>query len=230
MTIADQIRQVRLNIEQYCANSGRTPEQVRLLAVSKTHPATAIQDAYESGITEFGESYLQEAINKIEACQKLNITWHFIGPLQSNKSRLVAEHFDWVQSVDSIKLLKRLNDQRPGNLKPLQICIQVNLFAEPQKRGVTKEQLTELLDIANKMPHITLRGIMVIPPRRESYAEQMSQFKQVAKLYAQLQQRFPQIDTLSMGMSNDMQAAIENNSSMVRVGTGIFGARGTPNK
>ena len=227
MNIADQIQQVRLNINQYCAESGRESDQVRLLAVSKTHPTRAIQDAYASGITEFGESYVQEAVTKIQYCAQLPITWHFIGPLQSNKTRLVAENFDWVQSVDRLKILNRLNEQRPSTKAPINVCIQANLFDEPQKKGATQPELIELLAISQKLPHINLRGLMVIPPPQTDESLQMTQFKQVSQIYHDLKLKFPQMDTLSMGMSGDIKAAIFNGSNMVRVGTGIFGERGS---
>ena len=226
MTIAEQIQQVRQNINQYCENSGRTLGEVRLLAVSKTHPASAIQEAYASGITEFGESYVQEAIDKIATTRELGITWHFIGPIQSNKTRSIAENFDWVQSVDREKILTRLNAQRSAHLAPLQVCIQANLFDEPQKKGASLEALPKLLAIAASLPNIRVRGLMVIPPRQESQTEQLAQFKRVAEIYRQLQQDFQSLDTLSMGMSGDMKAAIAQGSNMVRVGTGIFGPRG----
>ncbi|MET1257142.1 YggS family pyridoxal phosphate-dependent enzyme [Aliikangiella maris] len=225
MTIADQIRQVRSNIEHYCQQANRSSDAVKLLAVSKTHPANAIQEAYESGITEFGESYLQEAIDKIKHLQNLPVIWHFIGPLQSNKTRPVAEHFDWVQSIDKPKLLERLNQQRPAGMRPLQVCLQANLFNEPQKRGASRAELLELLAIADSLPNIQLRGLMVIPPAQADLNKQREQFAYVNQVYQQLQQNYPAMDTLSMGMSSDIQAAIENQSNMVRVGTGIFGAR-----
>ncbi|TQV85337.1 YggS family pyridoxal phosphate-dependent enzyme [Aliikangiella coralliicola] len=225
MNIADQIREVRLNINQYCAQAGRSPSRVKLLAVSKTHPAIAIQDAYESGITEFGESYLQESLVKIEECKHIPIIWHFIGPIQSNKTRPIAENFDWVQSVDREKIITRLDQQRPPQLGPLKVCIQANLFNEPQKKGVSQEQLTQLLAIAAALPNIQLRGLMVIPPKRDTYQEQLAQFNQVSEIFNELRKEFTNMDTLSMGMSGDMEAAIASGSNMVRVGTGIFGPR-----
>lgn len=227
MNIADQIQQVRLNIEQYCIEYSRQPEQIRLLAVSKTYPVSLIQEAAASGITEFGESYLQEAIEKIKLCQGLSIKWHFIGPIQSNKTKPIADNFDWVQSVDREKILLRLNAQRPPHLAPLQICIQANLFGETQKKGAHLNQLDELLAIATELPNIDLRGLMVIPPKQDTFEKQQQQCKEVAAVYQQLQVKFPEMDTLSMGMSSDIRAAISHGSNMVRVGTGIFGKRGT---
>jgi PLP dependent protein len=227
MNIAEQIQLVRLNIEQSCTEFQRQASDVRLLAVSKTHPVSLIQDAVANGITEFGESYLQEALDKIVTLQGNKIIWHFIGPIQSNKTKPIAEHFDWVQSVDRLKILKRLSQQRPKNLKPLQVCIQANLFEEPQKKGASLTELPELLEIANDLPHICLRGLMVIPPKQESFERQLDQFRRVQATFHSLQKQFISMDTLSMGMSSDMRAAISCGSNMVRIGTGIFGVRGT---
>lgn len=226
MNIAEQIVSIRLNIDQLCAGSNRATDQVRLLAVSKTHPARAVQVAAEQGVTEFGESYLQEALAKIEALKGLSLIWHFIGPLQSNKTKLIAENFDWVQSVDREKIILRLAEQRPADLKPLQICIQANLFDEKQKKGVNSNQLEELLEITSQQSHVKLRGLMVIPPKQTSFNKQMAQFEMVFKIYNQLKTQYPTMDTLSMGMSDDMAAAIKCGSNMIRVGTAIFGVRG----
>ena len=219
------ISKVRQNIEDICDKYHININGLKLLAVSKTHPATAIQAAFEHGITEFGESYLQEAIEKIQALQKLPIIWHFIGPIQSNKTQSIAGHFDWVQSVDREKLLRRLDQQRPANLEALNICIQVNFFGESQKKGATLDDAPHLLELADQLPNINLRGIMVIPPKTDDFQLQLSRFKQVAEFFKQYQKKYPQMDTLSMGMSNDLEAAIAAGSSMVRVGTSIFGVR-----
>jgi PLP dependent protein len=227
MTIADQIQQVRANIQLFCQECARPPENVRLLAVSKTHPINAIQAAYESGITDFGESYIQEAVTKINALSHLPITWHFIGPVQSNKTKLIAAHFDWVQSVDREKILQRINDQRPTTLPPINVCLQANLFNEPQKQGANLNQIQHLLAIAQTLPNITVRGIMVIPPAEQEFTLQMQRFKQVNQVFTTLKQNYHDLDTLSMGMSGDIKAAIFNQSTMVRVGTAIFGQRGT---
>lgn len=228
MTIAEQIKQVRLNIDTLLKEAHNPVQQsIRLLAVSKTHSAKAIQAAYAAGITEFGENYLQESLEKINACQKLPITWHFIGPIQSNKTRAIAESFDWVQSIDRVKTLNRLNAQRPESLAPLQICIQVNFFNESQKRGVTLDELSPLLLLAQGLPNVNLRGLMVIPPKQTEMKAQLKQFNQISEIFNQLKQTFISMDTLSMGMSNDIRAAIMAGSNMVRVGTAIFGPRGT---
>ncbi|WP_196138667.1 YggS family pyridoxal phosphate-dependent enzyme [Aliikangiella sp. G2MR2-5] len=225
MTIADQIEIVRQNIDQYTEEAGRPAGSVRLLAVSKTHPASAIQEAYESGITEFGESYLQEALTKIDACKNIPLIWHFIGPIQSNKTRAIAENFDWVQSVDREKVLRRLSEQRPGQLGPLRICIQANIFSEPQKKGANPQELPQLLDLAEELPNIELRGLMVLPPPVSEFDRQLEQFTKVTQIFNELKQKHSQMDRLSMGMSGDIKAAIFAGSDMVRVGTGIFGQR-----
>ncbi len=234
MTIADQIQQVRLNIQQLQAEQPLQPSnlqhnsqgKLRLLAVSKTHPASQIQEAYESGITEFGESYLQEALKKIQFCQNLPITWHFIGALQSNKTRLIAENFDWVQSVCKEKQLIRLNEQRPEQLKPLQVCIQVNFFGENQKSGANPDDLGKLFELSSSLSNIQLRGIMAIPPKQDDFKQQLEQFNQIAHLYQNLKRAHSKIDTLSIGMSGDMRAAILAGSTLLRIGTAIFGPRG----
>lgn len=223
--IADQIEQVRLNINHSCKEHQRDANKIRLLAVSKTHPASKIQEAYVAGITEFGESYLQEALEKIHVCKHLQPVWHFIGQLQSNKIRAIAEHFDWVQSLDNEKHLRRLNNQRSTHLKPLQVCVQVNFFNEPQKNGITPDSTDALLAICEEMPHINLRGLMIIPPKQDNFLRQLKQFDAVAEFYRHMQQKHPQMDTLSMGMSSDISAAICAGTNMLRIGTGIFGKR-----
>lgn len=225
MTIADRIKNVSQDIKdlgkKYCININ----ELKLLAVSKTHPAKSIQAAYDAGITEFGESYLQEAVQKITELAHLPLTWHFIGPIQSNKTRLIAENFDWVQSVDREKILNRLNDQRPDNKPPINLCIQVNAFNEPQKSGVTPDKLDGLLELAASLPHIALRGLMVIPPKTDLFDNQLKQFQSVKRLFDRVQKSYPMVDTLSMGMSGDLQAAIVSGSTMVRIGTSLFGPR-----
>ncbi len=225
MTITDRIKNVRLDLHDLCAKYHININELKLLAVSKTHPASAIQAAYESGITEFGESYLQEAVNKIQALQQLPITWHFIGPIQSNKTRQIAANFDWVQSVDRKKLLNRLNEQRPAQLAPLNTCIQINYFDEPQKKGVKIQQLSELLELACQLPNIKLRGLMAIPPKTDCFEKQLSQYLQIVSCFKNYQRDFPQMDTLSIGMSNDLEAAIAAGSTMIRIGTALFGPR-----
>ncbi len=212
--------------EQKC---GRTPESVQLLAVSKTKPVEAILEAYQAGQTAFGENYVQEGVSKVqhfaEHYPDNRIEWHFIGPIQSNKSRLVAEHFDWVHTIDRTKIAQRLNDQRPSELKPLQVLIQVNTSGEASKSGVTEAEVFELAELISRLPNLTLRGLMSIPANVSDYESQLHEFQKLAILKQTLEAQFPEIDTLSMGMSGDMTAAIEAGSTMVRIGTAIFGAR-----
>ncbi|MBT0114703.1 YggS family pyridoxal phosphate-dependent enzyme [Vibrio alginolyticus] len=212
--------------EQKC---GRTPESVQLLAVSKTKPVEAILEAYQAGQTAFGENYVQEGVSKVqhfaEHYPDNRIEWHFIGPIQSNKSRLVAEHFDWVHTIDRTKIAQRLNEQRPSELKPLQVLIQVNTSGEASKSGVTEAEVFELAELISRLPNLTLRGLMSIPANVSDYESQLHEFQKLATLKQTLEAQFPEIDTLSMGMSGDMTAAIEAGSTMVRIGTAIFGAR-----
>lgn len=212
--------------EQKC---GRTPESVQLLAVSKTKPVEAILEAYQAGQTAFGENYVQEGVSKVqhfaEHYPDNRIEWHFIGPIQSNKSRLVTEHFDWVHTIDRTKIAQRLNDQRPSELKPLQVLIQVNTSGEASKSGVTEAEVFELAELISRLPNLTLRGLMSIPANVSDYESQLHEFQKLATLKQTLEAQFPEIDTLSMGMSGDMTAAIEAGSTMVRIGTAIFGAR-----
>ncbi|MCF7372681.1 YggS family pyridoxal phosphate-dependent enzyme [Vibrio sp. J2-3(2022)] len=212
--------------EQKC---GRTPESVQLLAVSKTKPVEAILEAYQAGQSAFGENYVQEGVSKVqhfaEHYPDNRIEWHFIGPIQSNKSRLVAEHFDWVHTIDRTKIAQRLNDQRPSELKPLQVLIQVNTSGEASKSGVTEAEVFELAELISRLPNLTLRGLMSIPANVSDYESQLHEFQKLATLKQTLEAQFPEIDTLSMGMSGDMTAAIEAGSTMVRIGTAIFGAR-----
>ncbi len=225
MSIANRITEIRSTMERHAAKYRININELKLLAVSKTHPADAIQAAYDAGITEFGESYLQEALDKISLLSSLPLTWHFIGPIQSNKTKDIAAHFDWVQSVDRLKLLHRLSSQRPSNKPPLQICIQLNYFEEPQKKGANLVELPELLELAANLPNIKLRGIMAIPPKTDDFEQQFAQFHKVAACFNEYRKSYPSMDTLSIGMSNDLEAAIAAGTNMVRVGTALFGPR-----
>ncbi|MFN1535618.1 YggS family pyridoxal phosphate-dependent enzyme [Vibrio jasicida] len=220
--ITSQIR----HDEQKC---GRSPESVQLLAVSKTKPVEAVLEAYQSGQVAFGENYVQEGVSKVqhfaEHYPDYRIEWHFIGPIQSNKSRPVAEHFDWVHTIARAKIAQRLNDQRPSELKPLQVLIQVNTSGEDSKSGVNDAEIFELAELISRLPNLTLRGLMSIPANVPDYESQLRAFKQLSELKHKLAQQYPDVDTLSMGMSGDMDAAIEAGSTMVRIGTAIFGAR-----
>ncbi|MDF2182387.1 YggS family pyridoxal phosphate-dependent enzyme [Neptuniibacter sp. CAU 1671] len=223
--IADNLGKIHLQIRAAEANAHRAAGSVTLLAVSKTQPASALREAYAAGQTAFGENYLQEALEKIESLSDLKILWHFIGPLQSNKTRKVAENFAWVHSVDRLKLAERLSEQRPGHLPPLQICLQVNISQEQSKSGCAPESVIELARAIQPLPNITLRGLMAIPQATNNPQEQQQAFHALAELLKSLQNEFPEMDTLSMGMSGDMEMAIAEGATIVRIGTAIFGAR-----
>lgn len=224
-----EIAQNLAHIRQQIADCHPTQE-VTLLAVSKTKPFADILKAYHAGQRQFGENYVQEGVEKIQLAQQQNlndITWHLIGPLQSNKTRIVAEHFDWVQTIDRVKIAERLSQQRPDHLQPLQVLIQINISDENSKSGITPQQMEELAQQIINLPKLQLRGLMAIPAPTEDINQQTAVFNQMKALLQQLQQRFPQqkLDTLSMGMSDDMQTAIACGSTMIRIGTAIFGKR-----
>ncbi|KGQ46723.1 YggS family pyridoxal phosphate-dependent enzyme [Gallibacterium anatis] len=224
-----EIAQNLAHIRQQIADCHPTQE-VTLLAVSKTKPFADILKAYHAGQRQFGENYVQEGVEKIQLAQQQNlndITWHLIGPLQSNKTRIVAEHFDWVQTIDRVKIAERLSQQRPDHLQPLQVLIQINISDENSKSGIVPQQMEELAQQIINLPKLQLRGLMAIPAPTEDINQQTVVFNQMKVLLQQLQQRFPQqkIDTLSMGMTDDMQTAITCGSTIVRIGTAIFGKR-----
>lgn len=223
--IAEKLCIVREQINSAAVNNRRNPEEITLLAVSKTRPSEDLRAAYAEGQRDFGENYLQESLDKIAELNDLEICWHFIGPLQSNKSRAVAENFDWVHTVDRLKIAKRLSEQRPATLSPLNICLQVNISEEASKSGCTPADLPELAAAVAQLPGIQLRGLMAIPKATDNPDEQHQAFQAMKKLQQQLQPLHRQLDTLSMGMSGDMDAAIAEGSTMVRIGTAIFGAR-----
>jgi pyridoxal phosphate enzyme (YggS family) len=224
---------VRQQVAEAAVRHGRDLAEVHLLAVSKQQPPSAIAEAAAAGQRDFGENYLQEAVSKIEACKllggSLELTWHFIGQLQSNKTRLVAENFDWAHTVDRDKLAQRLNDQRPHEAKPLQVCIQVKLAKEETKGGIAAGEALALAKYIIKLPRLTLRGLMCIPPVSDSVEQQRHYFAQLALLKQQLNQQLVtdsvHLDTLSMGMSHDYDAAIAEGATIVRIGTAIFGQR-----
>ena len=201
--------------------------EVTLLAVSKAQSAEKLREAYEAGQAKFGENYLQEALNKQAELADLNIEWHFIGPIQSNKTQPIAQHFSWVHGVDRMKIAQRLNDARPDDLPPLQICLQVNISGEASKSGVAPNALLELVKAVSALPKLTLRGLMTIPEPTNDAALQHRQFQQMRELLQNLSKEGYALDTLSMGMSNDYQIAIQEGATMVRVGSAIFGARPT---
>ncbi|MHA0955164.1 YggS family pyridoxal phosphate-dependent enzyme [Enterobacter ludwigii] len=226
--IAHNLAQVRDKISAAATRCGRASEEITLLAVSKTKPASAIADAIEAGQHAFGENYVLEGVDKIRFFQeqgKTDLQWHFIGPLQSNKSRLVAEHFDWCHTIDRLRIASRLNDQRPEALPPLNVLIQVNISDENSKSGIALEELDALAADVAALPRLTLRGLMAIPAPESSYERQFAVAQQMAVAFEALKARYETVDTLSLGMSDDMEAAIAAGSTMVRIGTAIFGAR-----
>ncbi|MEH6711491.1 MAG: YggS family pyridoxal phosphate-dependent enzyme [Paraglaciecola polaris] len=224
-TIAERLKIALKTIEQSACEANRPANSVKLLAVTKSKPVSDIVQAYEAGHRLFGENYVQEGVDKIQQLKALNdIEWHFIGPLQSNKTRPVAENFDWVHSIDRLKIAQRLNDQRSAH-KRLNICIQVNIDNEASKAGASLSEVESLAAHISKLPNLTLRGLMTIPKVQEDLNLQRQSLLAMSKCFAQLQTKYPQIDTLSMGMSSDMPLAIECGSTMVRVGSAIFGAR-----
>lgn len=205
--------------------AGRDPKQIHLLAVSKMQPVPALEAAWASGQGDFGENYLQEAAPKVAAFAGRAVTWHFIGALQSNKSREVAERFHWMHTVDRDSIARRLSEQRPEALPPLQLCLQVNVSGESSKGGVVPERVAGLADAVAAFPRLRLRGLMAIPAPAEDFEAQRAPFKSMRELLEDLQRRGHAVDTLSMGMSDDMEAAILEGATIVRVGTAIFGAR-----
>jgi pyridoxal phosphate enzyme (YggS family) len=226
--IAERLKSTQASIQRSTQEANRRLNSVKLLAVSKTKPVSDIVQAYEAGQRLFGENYVQEALDKIKTLAgHTDIEWHFIGPLQSNKSRLVAENFDWVHTVDRIKIARRLSEQRSVR-RTLNLCIQVNIDQDENKSGVVVSELDSLASAIQSLPNLTLRGLMTIPMANQSEQAMLASFTKMQDLFKDLQSRYPDIDTLSMGMSGDMQQAIRCGSTMVRVGTGIFGPR--PNK
>lgn len=224
-TIASNLQAVRAAIASAALAAGRAVDDVDLLAVSKTFPAQALRQAYQDGQTRFAESYVQEALDKITGLQDLNIEWHFIGPIQSNKTRAIAENFSWVHSVDRAKAAERLSAQRPAHLPPLQVCLQVNISGESSKSGVSPEQAGALAQQVANLPGLALRGLMAIPAPSDDVKVQRAAFSQLRELREALNLEGLRLDTLSMGMSHDFAAAIAEGATMVRVGTAIFGER-----
>lgn len=205
--------------------AGRRPDEAVLLAVSKTFPAEAVRAAYQAGQMRFGENYVQESLHKMEALRDLAIEWHFIGPIQSNKTRPIAEHFAWVHGVDRLKIAERLSAQRPPQLPPLQVCIEVNISGETSKDGAAPDQVAVLAQAIAALPNLKLRGLMAIPAPCDNAAEQRAAFARLRELYKRLNRQGLQLDTLSMGMSHDFPAAIAEGATIVRIGTAIFGQR-----
>ena len=221
-TIADNIGLVSQRIRAAADAVQRDASSIHLLAVSKTKPAQAVREAYAAGLRDFGENYLQEALGKQADLTDLPLSWHFIGPIQSNKTRAIAENFAWVHSVDRLKIAQRLSEQRPADLPPLNICIQVNVSGEASKSGCTPADLPALAQAISALPRVKLRGLMAIPEPTEDRAAQDAAFATVRDLQASL--NLP-LDTLSMGMSHDLESAIAQGATWVRIGTALFGAR-----
>ncbi|MFQ6246839.1 YggS family pyridoxal phosphate-dependent enzyme [Yersinia enterocolitica] len=228
-TIEQNLQDVRAKIAAAARNCGRSPEEVTLLAVSKTKPVSAIEEAIAAGQYAFGENYVQEGVDKIhyfaESAHASQLEWHFIGPLQSNKSRLVAENFAWCHTVDRLKIAQRLSAQRPPEMPALNILIQVNISDEQSKSGITLAELPALAASVSELPHLHLRGLMAIPAPETDYQLQLAVFEQMNQAFLTLKASYPQMDTLSMGMTDDMVAAIAAGSTLVRIGTAIFGSR-----
>jgi PLP dependent protein len=229
MSISENLQLVQHRIATSAQAAGRDPTSIRLLAVSKTFDAQAVLTAAQAGQRAFGENYVQEAFDKISSTRELNpdlqLEWHFIGPIQSNKTRQIAEHFDWVHSVDRLKIAQRLSEQRPVDMPPLQICLQVNVSGEATKSGLEPDALLELARVVNTLPNIRLRGLMAIPEPTEDVEQQRAAFAKLRLMQNDLQAVGIQTDTLSMGMSADMDAAIAEGATIVRIGTAIFGDR-----
>ncbi|MDD2132850.1 YggS family pyridoxal phosphate-dependent enzyme [Pseudomonas kurunegalensis] len=221
-TLADNLSAISARIASAAQAAGRDPASVQLLAVSKTKPASAIREVHAAGVRDFGENYLQEALTKQQALSDLPLIWHFIGPIQSNKTKAIAEHFDWVHSVDRLKIAQRLSEQRPAGLAPLNICLQVNVSGEDSKSGCAPADLPALAKAVAALPNLRLRGLMAIPEPTDDRAAQEAAFSSLRALQKGLDLG---LDTLSMGMSHDLEAAIAQGATWVRIGTALFGAR-----
>lgn len=225
-TLEQHYQQVSQRLQQACDQSKRAPQTVKLLAVSKTKPAAMVETIYQQGQRSFGENYLQDAQEKIDALQHLtDIEWHFIGPIQSNKTRPIATHFHWVETVCRDKIAQRLNDQRPADMPPLNVLLQINISGEDQKAGIHPDEVDQLAALVAQLPNLSLRGVMCIPENTQDDAALAQQFEAMQRLFQRLQQGYSSVDTLSMGMSADMALAIAYGSTEVRIGTDIFGAR-----
>ena len=227
--IAANLQAVEATIGAACASAGRGKNEVRLLAVSKTFPAEAVIEAMAAGQRAFGENYLQEGLDKMQEVARLQpdagLEWHFIGPIQSNKTRPIASNFQWVHTVERLKIAQRLSEQRPGELGPLDICIQVNISGEASKSGASEDELPELARQVAALPNLRLRGLMAIPEATTDEARQRAAFARLRTLFEILRGQGLALDTLSMGMSGDLNAAVAEGATIVRIGSAIFGAR-----
>lgn len=228
-TVTDNLKTIKNEIIQIAQQCDRDPNSIELIAVSKTKPVELITQAIEAGQFSFGENYVQEGVEKIQYFKQHQpasaLIWHFIGPLQSNKTKLVAENFDWMHTLDRFKIAQRLNDQRPDNMAKLNVLIQVNISQEASKSGILPQQVEDLVEQVIALPKLNLKGLMAIPEIENDFEKQFAVFKQMQQLLQSLQVKYPFMDQLSMGMSGDMKAAIMAGSTMVRIGTAIFGAR-----
>ncbi|MDR3352672.1 MAG: YggS family pyridoxal phosphate-dependent enzyme [Zoogloeaceae bacterium] len=229
--ITRNLQAVREKIWKTACSVARKPEGIRLLAVSKTHPVASLLEAIAAGQRDFGENYVQEGVGKIhvlrERLPEVPLVWHFIGPLQGNKTRLVAEHFDWVHTIDRIRIAERLAAQRPASLPPLQVCVQVNISGEATKSGVPPTEVPELCRAVAELPRLALRGLMSIPAPETDFERQRPALRALRQIFLALRDEGMALDTLSMGMTHDLEAAILEGSTLVRVGTAIFGTRET---
>jgi pyridoxal phosphate enzyme (YggS family) len=223
--IATNLQAVRERIAKAALAAGREPGEIMLLAVSKTKPLADILCASEADQAEFGENYAQEGVDKMLCAVDRNLSWHFIGPLQSNKTRLVAEHYAWVHSIERLKIAERLSAQRPAHLPPLQVCVQVNVSGEASKSGCAPDQVLALCQAISTLPGLKLRGLMAIPEANDDPTEQRKPFRQLREIADSIRAAGVPLDTLSMGMSHDLEAAIAEGATIVRIGTAIFGER-----
>ena len=223
--ITDHLRQVRDRVKKAASDAARSADEITIVAVSKKHPVTAIEAAYAAGQCDFGENFVQEVATKIEALNRPDIRWHFIGHIQANKTKDVARLFDWVHTIDRIKVARRLNDQRPHYAAPLNVCIQVNLAEEPQKGGAAADEVAGLAEAILELPRLRLRGLMTMPPVDAGDATSKALFLELAGIKSTLVAKGLELDTLSMGMSADLETAVTCGSTIVRIGTAIFGSR-----
>jgi len=223
--ISVALAQIRQKISDAEQRFNRKPGSVQLLAVSKTKPVADIQAAISAEQVCFAENYLQEAVEKIILLNNAKLVWHFIGSIQSNKTREIAQHFQWVHTIDRIKVARRLSEQRPDHLPPLNVCLQINISGETSKSGISPFELKQLVDDCSSLPNIKIRGLMAMPAQVSDFEKQRAPFRELRLLLIELQAKHPEMDTLSMGTTNDLEAAIAEGATMVRVGTAIFGAR-----
>ena len=222
--LSDNINLIKNDVNQACKNACRNPDEIILMGASKSQTVEQIVQAYDSGVFHFGENYLQEAETKISKIDK-NIVWHFIGSIQTRKTKKIARLFDWVHTIDSLKIAEKLNEARPSSRGPLNICLQVNIDNEETKSGILKEEIDYFLTNLTALKNIKTRGLMIIPKPRDTVEEQSEIFSDLRLKLDSLKSRFPELDTLSMGMSSDYLAAIQEGATIIRIGTGIFGAR-----